>query len=417
MEAIDIGIRILDAFPGINSVKSGIVESRFYLMKQIGAALNIGTIIKDHETISELSSLYTIAGEIGIARELLASALDHLERINVVRLQRDSRSRPTRVDVKIPDYDRFLTLAGDYFKTEVEQSDYSISFLQVLDSLSSMPVKEKELRSLLKIASDEFDLIKSLGKAGSLLDEYLSPKDSENILFSPLYWDQNPEKIFQLCQGHNFLEVKKCLDLVRDRPGIPGEQLTEPILLEGILMGALPTYSVDSSSGMKKFVFSPANGVPKAEKAILNKARTLIACIRYGENFASITPVFDPERLLTVLKNRGFLGRHSESLRQYEPARNLGIVKLVPASGRYEVHFVDNAENTKAADLAIQLLGSSRYGKSEIPKANRLVGVENSNALIEPIPTRGIVLKENHAIRNISTIQSINDIIRGANII
>ena len=175
------------------------------------------------------------------------------------------------------------------------------------------------------------------------MDTYTSPKDSESIIYSPIYWDDNPEKIFTLLEKYQSFELTGVLNQIKRHQGIVGESIENDVLNDAIILGCLPTLSVNSTSGLHKFVFTPQLGVGPEEKVLLHKARVLLSCIRYGESFAGITKIFDPEKLINALSGRGFLKGHSESLKQYESARNHGIVKLIPIVGnKYEVHFIDN---------------------------------------------------------------------------
>lgn len=124
----------------------------------------------------------------------------------------------------------------------------------------------------------------------------------------------------------------------------------------------------------------------------------------------------NPERLINALSGRGFLKAHSESLKQYESARNQGLVKLIPAVGdRYEVHFIDNEENKKAVNMALEMLQVGEASKldnsHEVAKKILL-----PNSIQHPIQTRTHILQSESINRSSSTIEKINDLIRGVNI-
>jgi hypothetical protein len=164
-------------------------------------------------------------------------------------------------------------------------------------------------------------------------------------------------------------------------------------------------------------MFTPRLGVGKIEKTLLHKARVLLSCVRYGENFAGITKIFDPEKLINALAGRGYLKAHSESLKQYESARNHGLVKLIPVSSdseRYEVHFIDNDENRRTVKMALEMIQigeTSIYDNSHDLARQILL----PSSLKHPIQTRTHVLESERVVRSSSTLKKVNDILRGIN--
>lgn len=151
------------------------------------------------------------------------------------------------------------------------------------------------------------------------------------------------------------------------------------------------------------------------EKELLHKARVLISCVRYGENFAGITKIFSPVALINALARRGYLKGHSESLKQYEPARNLGLVKLIPTAGnRYEVHFIDNEENKAVVQMASEMIEigeTSKFDNSE-ELAKKILIPGN---ILHPTQTRTQVIQDKPVEKTTSTIKTVNDLLRGIN--
>lgn len=408
-----LGVKIHDMHHGLIQSTGAIVETEFDFLKELGAATQIATTIKDHETISDLKPFYAAAGELKIQKPLAKEALNRLEELGFVRLQHHTGKREIkRIDVLVPDAQKTYHDIGDYFQSE-NSSVLSSKTLDILERLSAFPHKEKEIISGLDIDINTYDQIKDVCKGASLIDSYTSPKDSESVLYSPLYWDDNPEKIFDLLKKYDSEKFLKSIDQIKGYQGLPDGRFNDDNLLnDAIDLGCIPTLSVNSTSGMKKFLFTPRTGVGKLEKNLLHKARVLISCVRYGENFAGITKIFSPERLINALINRGYLRGHSESLLQYEPARNLGLVKIIPSGNRYEVHFIDNEENKLVVRMALEMLeigDTSRFDDSEeIAKKILIPG-----NILHPTQTRTHILKESTAEKSKSTVNRINDLLRG----
>ncbi|HEY1196239.1 hypothetical protein [Flavobacterium sp.] len=410
---ISTGVRIHDIHHGLIQSRGAIVETEFDLLKSLGASIQIATTIKDHEIINDLTPFYAAAGELKIEKPMAKEALSHLEELGFVRLQYHTGKRDIkRIDVLVPETQKIYHDFGEYFISE-NKSNLSSKAVDILEKLSSFPHKEKEIISDLDIDISEYDQIKDVCKSASLVDTYNSPTDSESILYSPLYWDDNPDKIFDLLKKHQSNELISAISKIKGYQGLPdGKFESDKILTDAIALGCLPTLSVSSTSGLKKFLFTPRTGVGKLEKNLLHKARVLISCVRYGENFAGITKIFSPERLINALLMRGFLKGHSESLMQYEPARNLGLVKIIPTGNRYEVHFIDNNENKLVFKMALEMLAigdTSKYDNSEELARQILI----PGNILHPTQTRTHVLKENSTEKSRSTVNRINDLLRG----
>lgn len=410
---ISIGVKIHDIHHGLIQSTGAIVESEYAFLKELGIAIQIATTIKDHETIKDLKPFYAAAGELKIPRQLANIGLSHLEKLGFVRLKYQTGKQVIdRVDVLVPDLAKTYNDVGELF---LSNNDSKISSLTVemLEKLSAFPHKEKEIISSLGISPNQRDIIFDVGKSASLLDSYTSPADSESVLYSPLYWDDNPHSIFKLLDNHSSDSFLKTVEIVRKYQGLPDGKINEQIISDAINLGCLPTLSVSSTSGLKKFIFTPRTGVGKTEKELLHKARVLISCVRYGENFAGITKIFSPVALINALIRKGYLKGHSESLKQYEPARNLGLVKLIPTGGnKYEVHFIDNDENKAVVQMATEMIEigeSSKFDNSE-EMAKKILIPGN---ILHPIQTRTHIIQEKPVEKSTSTIRTINDLLRG----
>lgn len=412
-DSTSIGVKIHDVHHGLIRSVNAIVETEYALLKELGVAIQIATTIKDHETIKDAKQLYAAAGELKISRPAANAGLDHLERMGFVRLKRASVDRSIeRIDVTVPGLGTLYKGFGEYFASE-NDSRIAAQTLEMLERLSAFPHKQADIVSSLGLSPTELDLILDVGKASSLLDTYISPSDSQSVLYSPLYWDDNPQAIFKLLESHSSDTFLSTIDKVRRHQGLPDGRLSDLTLTEAVTLGCLPTLAVNSTSGLKKFIFTPRVGVGKIEKELLHKARVLISCVRYGENFAGITKIFSPDTLIGALVNRGYLKGHSESLKQYEPARNLGLVKIIPTpAGRYEVHFIDNDENQMVVQMATEMLQvgeTSKYDDSEENARKILM----PGQLLHPTQTRTQVVHENPVERSTSTIKKVNDLLRG----
>ncbi len=416
MENKNVGIKLHDCHHGLNTAIGGITETELYSVKKLGAAIHIGLLIKDHETIKDMTTFYSATGELKIQKDRADKCLKTLEELGFVRLQyHTGNEQIKRIDITVPSLPKIYEDFGDYFNSE-NPNVLSREFIQVIDRLSQFPHKETDIISDLSLDHKNYDIIKDIGKKTAILDTYNSPIDSKSIIFSPLYWDENPQKLFELQNKYNSKDVSEAVEEIKRYQGISSDSLNKNVIKDGILLGCFPTLSVNSTSGNKKFVFTPRIGVGKEEKSILHKARVLMSCVRYGENFAGITKIYNPEKLINALSGRGYIKGHSESLKQYESARNLGLVKLIPnKAGRYEVHYIDNVENNKAVQIAIEMLQVGETAKmdntKDIAKKILLPGQIN-----HPTQTRLHIIQDEEVEYSQSTAEKLNDLIRGVDL-
>jgi hypothetical protein len=119
-------------------------------------------------------------------------------------------------------------------------------------------------------------------------------------------------------------------------------------------------------------------GVGKLEKSLLEKARALVACVRYGQHFAGVTRIKFPLLILEKLRTRKCLNAHSEILRQYSVLHKFGVGRITKNrfyTDRYNFDLIDNEENMRALDLAIQYLTVKEVTKTDpkIDEARQLL--------------------------------------------
>jgi len=314
--------------------------------------------------------LAAAAGELGISADTLDRALSELEEIGYVTLYK-SGGDIRKVEERIPLLSDRYELIGQKW-LDSKPSEIEMGAIVLLDDLLMAPQRERDVQKKHNFDSDSFKIIADVGKSGSFYKTYTSPVDGSTIAFSPLYHDENPESFLKLFAKFPDLDVSKILRSIRDYQGQPIDNISNPILREAIKTGCIPAPSVDSTGGKKHFAFTPVQGVGKLEKSLLEKARAIVACVRYGQHFAGITRIKYPLLILETLRKQKRLGAHSEILRQYSVLHKLGIGRITRNRffpGRYNFELIDSEENLRALDLAIQYLTVNEVTKSD-PKVD-----------------------------------------------
>src|SRR5436190_23367675 len=113
---VSIGVKIHDIHYGLIQTSGAIVETEYAFLKELGAAIQIATTIKDHETIKDLKPFYAASGELKIPKQLADVGLKHLEKLGFVRLKyRTGKELIDRIDILIPDHSKIYGDFGQYF--------------------------------------------------------------------------------------------------------------------------------------------------------------------------------------------------------------------------------------------------------------------------------------------------------------
>jgi len=349
--------RLQDINEGLVCQGGGLVEAHYRKAKKFGAAARVCNLIRGRDVIKDYNALVAACGELGISADTLDNALRELEQIDYVRLAR-SGGEIVKVEERIPLLnDRFEAIAEKFEASK--PGEIETATLLLLDDLLIAPNRVRSLCRSRSVDAEAFHIIRDVGSTGEFVKTYKSPVDGSEIAYSPLYHDENPEKVIELIDAYPSEDVVEILRGIRSCQGQPVEMTNNPVLLQAIRIGCIPTPAVKSTAGRKRFMFTPLQGVGKQEKALLEKARAIVACVRYGEYFAGITKIRYPELILRRLKDKKVIGPHSEIKEQYVLLHKLGVGIISGSTswpGRYCFNLLDTDENQRALDMAIQYL-------------------------------------------------------------
>ncbi len=363
-----IGIRLHDLNQGLIVVSGGLVNRYYRPTKLVGAVAQVSGLLAGQQQVG-YEKLLVAVGELGIDDSLLDKALEEMQELDFLRVTKRISGDHT-IDIKVP-------LVGDRYEDigqrweDLNPSSIEHTSLALTNDLASTPRYQDEIYAKYDIrGTQEGDIIGDVLKSASVLGSYISHANGREILYSPLYWEDNPEKISLLDGKYELEEVCKAIESVRGYQGLPEATVTDAILLSVSETGLLPVTTVNSSAGPKRFLFTPVQGVKKLEKSVLEKAFAIISSIRYGQHHAQITKLrYGAAELLKILKDKKQIGPHSEILGEYSPLVNLMVGRVVEGpSERYTFYLDDTDENMKALEIAIEL---ASIGET-VPRTNKL---------------------------------------------
>jgi hypothetical protein len=372
MQPHEIAVRSHDTTQGLVTVSMGHIETYCRTTRIVGAAAQMASLLAE-QSVLPYETLIACGAELQYGAELVDKVLDALQEIDYVRLVQRGNRRLVEVRA-LGLRDRYENL-GIYW-SNAQPTDLEELFLEVLNRLAIMPRYLHELKDELDLSPRTVEVIKAIGENAGVLDGYQSPTNGAEIWFSPLYWADNPESIFQLVSQYSTDHVIQALNKIKSHAGMPDTQVNSDVLRDAIQTGMLPTPAINSSGGEHKFVFLPPKGLKLEERSIAEKAMAFVACARYAENFAARPLSFPPVVLLRALREKLELRPHSETQRQWGPLASLQVVHIVSAGGSYhQVKLIDSPENIKALDHAIQLLslGEAEYDDASLEDARKVI--------------------------------------------
>lgn len=403
-------VRAQDIQSGLSLINSGLANLYMNKTKLIGASAQVCSLVEAFQVVDNYESLIVAAGELGIDNNLLEKTLIELQEIEFIRVIKNN-DIIKKIEVTIPSLQDRYEILGERFET-LKPSEIENKTIQLLDDLAEIPVKVADLANTYDIDDNELRIIKDLGENAGFLDEYTSQNDKEKVFFSPIYWDENPNKIMNLCDKYTSNEVLKAIKSIRDNQGQPVEKITDKILIEAVATGCLPSPKVKSTAGEKQFLFSPIKGVEVYEKNLLNKARAIVACMRYGEAYGNITKIKWPEIFLKSFLEKKYIRPHTEILEQYSILTSLGVgfADRVIGTDRYSYKLIETEENIKAIKLAIQMVTVGTVNRCSKDTEHAKDILIPGNYYAPNLTMINLKSKVNYSKDNVSKI---NDIIRG----
>jgi len=340
----------------------------------------------------------------------LETVLRELEEIGWVRLVR-SGANLKRVEVLVPSLRDGFDTIGERWKsvgpTEIEQAS-----VLILGETIARPIDLEDLERKHGLSVDAARVVVEIGETGTYLRRHRLD-DGSRILYSPLYGDNNPEKAHALVKKYGDSRITDLIGRIDASQGIPVKHLSEdPILRDAILAGLVLAPSVRD----EKFVFTPQQGTAPEETVVLDKARAILACVRYGQHFAGITRIFSPRAIIDKLVDKKRLAPHSEHAEQYGLLVKKGVGRVERIGDRWQFSIIDTDDNMKALRTARDLLDTGTGISQAVDDSIRLQVLNPPGSYQTPVVER---TKLNRAAKlgkatDAKVVSEISDIIRGA---
>lgn len=373
-DSVRIGLRLLEFECGVsaniddtNSAELVDYESS----RAAGQAARLAMLIRGQDVIDDEQRLKKVAAhelsihpaEYTVAKRLLMEA-DLVE-------ERTTKSGKAVINEKVSrlDHSDNYRRIGELWLSEKHRTHKERAIIHTLDSVIDAPVTISSLDVLDGLKKDDLSAVLELGSNAGIID---SVDDARKVYYSPLLWDVNPKKLGQFLKTASTTSFGVVLKKLK-RPGSDVTHEKDPLIVQAISGGILPSYRVDSTGGRRVYSFTPYTGAllgSDAQKTILEKARSLVSCLRYGSEAATVTRIRNPIWILDAITDpsREYgLKPHSELKLQYGMLVSKQIGRVIQMGSRYAFRLIPTEDNLRACAIARELLSTGELmGEKEL---------------------------------------------------
>lgn len=358
MDNKSIGIRSLDIQTGLYKYSDPILDLKIGETILIGKAASLASHLRGIQVIEDYEALKALASKLGINATELLSVLEILHEIEYIRVIGNKR-KPSKIEVLITIFEETYDLLGEKWKDD-NPDEFEKKMVEIINDLSNYRVSQQEIISRYDLRSEDIDIITHIGRNGGFLDTYLG--DGDSYLFSPIYMEENPQKIMKFLDSYDEKNVKATLNLLNGKPGYPiinFENIEDDIILGLMSSNVLQTPAITASGGKVNFLFTPY--VNTTDKEMVRHARNVVSAVRYGEKFSQYSELKYPELFLQRLIERGYIGKnpHSDIEAQYGVLRDNGLGRIEEiGTGRYRFYLADTPYAKDVVRLAKSMITS-----------------------------------------------------------
>jgi len=370
MEAREKALRAQDIQAGLQGLTEvpSLIEAELETTLLIGMATRLAIHIRGAEVFDgdDIVRLKYVASSLGINATSFRSVLDVLREAEFVQVITGTGGKIKTVRESVPVYGDLYEAVGQVYEAK-DHTEIENALIQSYGQLVEAPKLDDGNLAIQHLSKHYQAPLLDVAGAASII-RVSTPTASGRVLFyAPQYWDENHDKMIAVMEQHGDERVRAVIKKVNDYQGLPiskAPSASQDVnLLRNLAhVGILPSPIVNGGRGERAFAFTPfkndGHGGAVTTK-ILEKTRAILACVRYGEHFASITSIRQPLVLLRALASRGRLGAHSEAYNQYRLLIDQGIGRIsrdTAHTDRFVLHFIDTDENKIALAAAIDTI-------------------------------------------------------------
>lgn len=383
MDALLIGLRAQDFSESLkNTATFGPKEVHYKQTLLIGKAATLAMHLRGLLYVDNYQQLEYAAATLGISSLELEAVLHELEVVDFISIVRSGQNI-RRIDIRVPQFRSGYMDLGERWK-QLSPTEIEVASIDLLNTLYKGPYKKVEILTSTGMDETQESIMLDVMESGSLAA--VQTVDGLPYIYTPLAVDGNPT--FYLKWAQQFPgEVAGVIDTLKNYQGL---SISDPLitnneaLLSAISTGVLMPVEVAGATGTQRFVFAPHGTLSQEESIVLDKARAILSCVRYGQKFAAGVPIKYPAAILKQLHDyKRFKRGHPDLLTQYGLLVEKFIGRVIDeGNNRWNFVVHDTEENLKAFAVALEML---KHG--EIPSAR--ISLEAQKALLIPSSYQG----------------------------
>lgn len=384
-----VGLRAHDFHEGLRYIVDSRTKDAFFNNTVlIGKAASLAMHLRDLGALYlpdvELRCAASMLGIGGVELDRVLTELQEVDFITVIK----SGSSIKRIELRVPKLRSGYEDLGSRWR-ELEPTEIEQAGIAALNSLFEGPRQEQLLARELNLGNREFAIMRDVMAAGQLLST--QPLAGLNYVFSPLAIDGKPD--LYLAWANQFpTEVRAVLKTLKDAQGLPSDAPAirdNKALNAAIMTGVLMPVRVDGSTGSHGFLFAPQSGIAAHEKVILDKARAIVSCVRYGQHYASVNKIQSPNAIVRkLISDKQFSKGHPDLLEQYSLLASKFIGKpFKDTNGYWNFRVDETPDNMQALNTALEMLETGEPISAKVDQDVH-AALSSSTDYLSPASTR-----------------------------
>jgi hypothetical protein len=363
--SVRIGLRLLEFECGIASNIDDANSAElvdYETSRSAGQATRLAMLIRGQDVIEDEQRLKKVAAvELGLHPAEYTVAKQMLMEADLIE-ERTTKAGKSVLNEKVSrlDHSDNYRRMGEIWLSRGGRTHKEEAIIHTLDSVIETPRDISTLDSLHSLKKSDLSAVLELGTNAGIIE---SVDEQKRIYFSPLLWDVSPKKLATFLKTASTTSFGELLKKLK-KPGSDVTNTKDPLIAQAISGGMLPSYGVLSTGGRRVYSFIPYTGqllTSETQKTVLDKARAIIACLRYGSEAATITRIRNPLAILSALtdpaRSHG-LKPHSELKLQYGMLVSKQIGRVIQTGDRYVFQLIPTEDNLRACAIARELLST-----------------------------------------------------------
>ncbi|MBS3974141.1 MAG: hypothetical protein KGZ89_04665 [Actinobacteria bacterium] len=320
----------------------------------------------------------------GVVLKTILNILAEIEFIDII----SEGSTIKAVLPKVPYFDDLYEGIGEFAEKEKSFNESEQLSVAILKKLTKSPIFRD---TVFNIGAETKQIKRTLqiGQEGGYL--YSQRARGRDIIISPLFFSENADLYADIVAKSGADNIQRILKIIKECQGWPLSLIETTKEVNGVKLkdedisflkrlaqdGAVKPPSINTThAGSNYFMFTPAPGevrLSPTNREIYERAMALVASVRQGQLLPKEYAIRSPIKILTALRDRGYIRANTEAFEQYRKLTVLRVGRLENAGhGWYRFCLNDVEESRQALDMAIELVSEGHTQGLEVDEDVRI---------------------------------------------